>query len=127
MVTYSRSELLVERNNLQEAIARLEKEKTRALDERRINPDKFRQINGEQLSLENVLNRYNINLIESGVQSLTVGDDSPGSKLKASIRELNSAINQLNNMRKFLDATADVINEVNGIIKAILNILPVGS
>ncbi len=123
MTTYTRDELKSERDKLQDSIAKLEKEKVKALEQKRITVQQFREINGEQLALENELNLLNIKLITKEIDSITVGDDSPAAKLKASTDNLIEAIDKLDDVRNFLRAAADLIDSVNGIIAAIASVV----
>ncbi|NEP63239.1 MAG: hypothetical protein F6K31_41105 [Symploca sp. SIO2G7] len=118
MTDYSRDELLSERNKLQISIANMEVEKTRALDDKRIEVSDFRLINGEQLSLENTLNQYNIALANEGFDSISV----PGSQLKESVDNLNEAISTIEEVGNLLSVIAQVIDEINKLIGAILRL-----
>ncbi|MBR8827521.1 MAG: hypothetical protein DSM107014_06365 [Gomphosphaeria aponina SAG 52.96 = DSM 107014] len=50
------------------------------------------------------------------VASVTLPDDSPGAKIKASIDKLNAAINDIQNLRQLLNSIAEVISAVNDLI-----------
>ena len=104
--------------NFQMSIAKIETEKTKALDERKIEIPEFRQINGEQLVLENMLNQFNIALANDTFTSLEV----PGSKLQQSIDKLEEAIDTIERVRRFLKSVADVVDELNKIVGSILRL-----
>jgi chromosome segregation ATPase len=117
--TYTKDDLKKERDDLQDRIAELEKQKTKDLDSGKITVARFRQINGEQLVMENQLNLWNVQLATKQFDSITVEKDSPAAKLKSSIKNLKAAIDQLDDLRKFLDSVSDVINAVNSVISVI--------
>ncbi|MBD3886595.1 hypothetical protein IFO70_33535 [Phormidium tenue FACHB-886] len=118
-LTLSKTQLEKDRDKLQDHIAELEKTKTKDLSSGKITVAQFRQHNGEQLALENELNLLNIQLITKTFNSITVGANSPATKLTSSINNLKDAIKQLDNTRKFLDSVSDVIDAVNAVISAI--------
>ncbi len=118
----TREELKTERDRLQVSIAKLEIAKTKALDERLISVSQFREINADQLAMENQLNILNVQLIIKTIESISVGDDSPAAKLSTSVDKLNEAIDRLENLSGFFNAVANVVGSISAIASILIDL-----
>jgi hypothetical protein len=119
MATLTQATLKAVRDTLRNCIVELERENREALDEGRISAEQFRHVNGEQLSLENRLNRLNVLLVTVAFDSITLGDNSSGAKISIATDKLNTAISKLEDLKNFLNTVADVLNGLNDVIAAI--------
>lgn len=124
MTKLTLEEVKTERTRAQNTIDNLQRQKTLNLEERRISIAEFNEISATQGSIQNKLNELNVLLIERTFDDIIVGDDSPGALLGQSITRLDEAVGQLDNIRKFLDSAASVINALNVII-GVLATLPI--
>lgn len=116
MATLTKQEIIKKRDKCQQEIFRLQAQKTTDLEQDRISIDDFNQITGRQYTIQNRLNELNVLLITTAFEKITVGDNNPGARLGAAVDQLEQAIAQLDNMRKFLDSATSVINALSGII-----------
>ncbi|MEM1370568.1 MAG: hypothetical protein AAGG02_21735, partial [Cyanobacteria bacterium P01_H01_bin.15] len=106
---------------LRQAIRLLDDEKTNALSSGKIDVQKFRELNGIQLGLENDLGELNVAIVETTLLSITVGDNSPAAKLGTAIQNLKEALKKIEEFRNVLDTIADVINGVNQVIGVLVS------
>lgn len=115
-------QLKLERDRLREHVAKLDQENNQSLDEGKITLGVHSRIFNQIQMLRNALAELNIELFRTTVASITLPDDSPGARIKASIDKLEAAINEIQNLKKLLDTVAEVINAVNNIIGILISI-----
>jgi hypothetical protein len=115
-------QLKLERDRLREHVAKLDQENNQSLDEGKITLGEHSRIFNQIHMLRNALAELNIELFRTTVASITLPDDSPGARIKASIDKLEAAINEIQNLQKLLDTVAEVINAVNNIIGILISI-----
>jgi hypothetical protein len=124
MATLTKQEIINQRKKCQEQVFRLQEQKLEDLEEHKITVDEFDQITARQGAIQNKINELNVLMIETGINEITIGDDSPGTRLKASVSQLENAINELDKMRDFLNSVASVIKSLSAIIGALDAVLP---
>jgi hypothetical protein len=123
MATITKKSLISDRDELQQEVFRLQNEKSEHLEARVITVREFNEMSARQYELQNRINRLNVQLFTHTFESITVSDDSPGTKLSASINRLKEAIGKLDDVRTFLNTTADVINALDAVIGSLASLV----
>ncbi|NCS76996.1 MAG: hypothetical protein GPJ17_07070 [Microcystis aeruginosa K13-07] len=122
MAALTKEQIINDRDRTQKEIFRLQNEKTIKLEQREITVRDFNEITATQYEIQNKINALNVLLINKTFDSITVGDDSPGAILSASIDQLKKAVDKLDEVRDFLNAAAKLINGLSAIIGVLVSL-----
>lgn len=107
------------RIQLNEGIAILHHEKSKALQDKKIDVAKFLQLQSKELQLESKENELLIAIINLQLDELdTDVGDSPKDKIIAATDKLKKANEQLKKIKNFLDFLEDLINLFGSIVGA---------
>ncbi len=123
MTTLTPAEIVAARDKCQFLIGTIQFTKEKLLDDDMVSVDQYNEISAEQAKLQNKLSELNLQLLTRALSDITVGDNSPGAKMSASVNHLNDAIDKLEEVGEFINAAASVIQAFIGIITA-LSALP---
>ena len=121
MVKFTIDEIISDRDNLQAIINLIQEVKSKNLEARKITVRQFNEITAVQYEIQREINRLNVGLINTKLTEITVGENSPAAKISASIDQLQKAIEELEEVSRFLNTVADVINGLSQVIGVLVS------
>jgi DNA repair exonuclease SbcCD ATPase subunit len=115
MATRTIEELRKQRDELREQIDRADRENNLKLQNDTINLGDHSRIFTQIQSCRNTISELSIELFRAKITSL----DIPGAQIGSSTKKLKSAIDNLENVREFLSAAAEIISVVTKVTNAL--------
>jgi DNA repair exonuclease SbcCD ATPase subunit len=115
MATRTIEELRKERDELREQIDRADRENNLKLQNGTINLGDHSRIFTQIQSCRNTISELSIELFRAKITSL----DIPGAQIGSSTKKLKTAIDNLDSVREFLSAAAEIISVVTKVINAL--------
>ena len=120
MDTYSKSDLQNQANTLKKLIDAINQQAQRDFITNKISQEKFSNINLDLQFLDNNWNRLNTKILITEFDSLSLS--SPGNQLVQATAKLEEAAEHLDDLRKFILASATVINVITSILLALAKV-----
>lgn len=115
MATRTVEELRQERDELRAQVDRADRENNRLLEDGTISLGDHSRIFTQIQSIRNIISELSIELFRAKLSSLSI----PGAQLGATTKKLETAVDNLNNVREFLSAAAEVITVATKIINVL--------
>jgi hypothetical protein len=124
MTTYTRDDLIKIRNECTEAHRILKEAADNAAIEGRIDITQYQFIINELNILDVRIRSLNTALINATFDSILLGEDSPGSKIKESTRNMEAAATRIDNIHDAIQRIAIVIDGLASVVNELLKRLP---